>query len=160
MRWWVVQVFCVAETVSTVSYDQCICLQKDPVLPCCSRPLLPSFHASFFHHPRVPIWSFSLRLSLSLSLSNFSHSFSPSPSLVLRYLQCGNAWNCLPLLIIRCICQGHGLVSGSDSPGASWESGSEEKWRGRRGEEERMRGGLVPRFPSVAWWCEVFNGGL
>lgn len=123
--------------------------------PLISRIILPSFIC--------PIWSFLLCLSLSLPVSRsetFSLFFYLSPSLKLHYLQCGNAQNCLPLLIIRCIRQGQGLVSGSDSPGASWERGREETWRGRMGEENRVGGGRVPHCPCVVWWCEVLNGSL
>lgn len=56
---------------------------KDPLLPSCSHPVLPSFHASFCHHSFVP---FDLSLCASLFLCP-SLSQQPSPSLSI----------CLPL---------------------------------------------------------------
>lgn len=115
----------------------------------CLPPTFPSFPTSFCHHFFLPIWSFStVSLSsfacLSLSKEPFFPSCWLSPSLMLHYLLCGNAQNCLPLLIIRCIRQGHGLVSGSDSPSASWESGREETWRGGTGGKDKGGGSLCP----------------
>lgn len=116
--------------------------------------LLSPTHVLFISHIISPsylsshmiiLYCLSLFFCLSLSLQRtFSPSCWLSPSLMLHYLLCGNAQNCLPLLIIRCIRQGHGLVSGSDSPSACWESGREETWRGGAGGKDKGGGSLCP----------------
>lgn len=123
-------------------------------------PLIsPSFHASFCYHSFV---LFDLSPCWCLSFLFLSRSFLPTgspPSLHMHYLQCGKCPNFLPRLIIRCIRQGHGLASGSDSPGASWERGMRLGGVGGIAKKE-LGEVVVSRCPCAASWREVLNGGL
>lgn len=120
------------------------------------------FPPHFAHHFAVIHLSFLIFSCAAPALFSASLALSLQPflllSLCLHYLQCGKCPNFLPRLIIRCIRQGHGLVSGSDSPGASWERGMRLGEGVERGKKQGE--GVVSCCPSAASWCEVLNGGI
>lgn len=115
-----------------------------------ARIILLSFICRFWSFPVLLPSPFSA--SLALSRQHFLLL-----SLHLHYLQCGKCPNFLPRLIIRCIRQGHGLASASDSPvhlgKEGWDLGG---WKGKK----KQAAGVVSRCPCAASWCEVLNGGL
>lgn len=123
--------------------------------------LILFFPPHFTHHFAVIYLSFLIFSCAAPSLFSASLTLSLQPflllSVCLHYLQCGKCPNFLPRLIIRCICQGHGLASGSNSPvhlGKEW-------WDlGRGWEGKQKQGEGVSRCPCAASWCEVLNGGL
>lgn len=82
--------------------------------------LILFFPPHFTHHFAVIYLSFLIFSCAAPSLFSASLTLSLQPflllSVCLHYLQCGKCPNFLPRLIIRCICQGHGLASGSNSP--------------------------------------------